>query len=144
MTSSHAWASPSAIFENRRKATGLPPGLTLSDCFTDEGIEYLQERLLAGEECRYKTRSSTTVNSIVRNVMTFARYCKRRKMLAQIPEVERVETVEGDDGMKGRSITTEEFERMLVAVLKVVGEGPAESWRFTLQVLWESASVSGT
>jgi integrase len=71
--------------------------------------------------------------------MTFARYCKRKKMLAQIPEVERVEADDDDDTMKGRPITTEEFERMLAAVPKVVGEGPAESWRFTLQVLWESA-----
>jgi integrase len=127
------------IFENRRTALKQPPGLILSVCLTDEGIEYLQERLLAGEECRYKSRATPTVNSIVRNVMTFARYCKRKTWIAQIPDVERVETLEGDDGMKGRPITTEEFERMLVAVPKVVGEGPAESWRFTLQVLWESA-----
>jgi integrase len=127
------------VLENRHKARGLPPGLILSECLTDEGIEYLQERLLIGEECRYKVRASTTVNSIVRNVMTFARYCRRKKWIAQIPEVERVMADEAEDAMKGRPITTEEFERMLVAVPKVVGEGPAESWRFTLQVLWESA-----
>ena len=126
------------IFENRRKALELPPGIALSDCLTDDGIEYLQDRLLAGEECRYKSRATPTVDSIVRNVMTFARYCKRKKWIAQLPDVERIETVDGDDGMKGRPITTEEFERMLAAVPKVVGEGSAESWRFALQVLWES------
>ncbi len=127
------------IFENRRKAIRLPPGLSLPECLTDDGIEYLQGRLLAGEECRYQSRATPTVNSIVRNVMTFARYCKRKKWITQIPDVERIETVEGDDGMKGRPITTEEFERMLAAVPEVVGEGSAESWRFTLKVLWESA-----
>jgi len=127
------------VFENRRKAMGLQPGITVPECLKDEGIDYLQERLLAGEECRYKSRSPTTVNSIVRNVMTFARYCKRKKWIAQLPEVEREDTDEGDNAMKGRPITTEEFEWMLAAVPKVVGEGPAESWRFTLQVLWESA-----
>ena len=88
------------------------------------GIEYLQDRLLAGEECRYNSRSPTTVNSIVRNVMTFARYCKRKKMLPQIPEVERVEADEGEDAMKGRPITTEEFERMLVGRTEGRGRRP--------------------
>ena len=127
------------IFENRRKALKLPPGIALSDCLTDDGIEYLQSRLLEGEECRYESRATPTVNSIVRNVMTFARYCKRKKWIAQIPDMERIESIEGDDGMKGRPITTEEFAQLLIAVPKVVGEGSAESWRFTLQVLWESA-----
>lgn len=40
--------------------------------------------------------------------------------------------------MKGRSITAEEFERMLTATPKVVGDRSAESWMFTLRVLWES------
>ena len=31
------------IFENRRKALKQAPGLILSECLTDEGIEYLQE-----------------------------------------------------------------------------------------------------
>ncbi len=127
------------IFDNRRKTLGLPPGLLVSDCLTDDSIEYLQERLLAGEECRYKMRASSTANSIVRNVMTFARFCKRRKWIPRIPDVERVGADEDEKAMKGRPITTEEFERMLEAVPKVVGEGSAESWWFTLQVLWESA-----
>jgi len=127
------------IFENQRRAMGQPAGLSLQSVLTDEGIEYLQERLLAGEQCRYKSRTPTTLNSIVRNVMTFARYCKRKKWISRIPEVDRIEADADDDAMKGRPITTEEFERMLVAVPKVVGEGPAESWRFALQVLWDSA-----
>lgn len=127
------------ILENQRQAKGLPAGLSLQEALTDDGIAYLQERLLAGEECRYKSRSPTTVNSIVRNVMTFARFCKRKKWITQLPDVERAQGDEDDDYMKGRPITTEEFERMLAAVPKVVGEGPAEGWRFTLRVLWESA-----
>ena len=131
------------IFEKRRKDMKLSPGVSLSDCLTDDGIEFLQGRLLAGDECRYTSRATPTVNSIVHNVMTFARYCKRKKWIAQIPDVERVETAEGDDGMKGRPITPEEFKQMLDAVPRVVGEGSAESWRFTLRVLWETPSASG-
>jgi len=40
--------------------------------------------------------------------------------------------------MRGRPITGEEFERMPQAVPKVVGEGPANRWRFALRTLWET------
>jgi integrase len=40
--------------------------------------------------------------------------------------------------MRGRPITGEEFERMLDAIPKIVGKGAAQSWEFTLRVLWES------
>ena len=127
------------IFEKRRAKQGLPPGMTVQECFTDEAIEYFQDRLLAGEESRYASRSSMTVRSIVKTVMTFARYCKRKKWIAQVPEVEKIGDGEEEDPMKGRPITGEEFDRMLAAVTKVVGEGPTASWRFTLRVFWESA-----
>jgi integrase len=123
-------------FEARRKAQGLPPGVSLRECLTDEAIEYLQDRLLA--EGRYKRRSPVTVDSIVRCVMTFARYCckRKRQWIERLPEVERLE---GAGKMKGRPITGEEFDRLLKAVPKIVGKGSAPSWVFTLRVLWESA-----
>ena len=40
--------------------------------------------------------------------------------------------------MRGRPITAEEFERMLTAVPKIVGEQAADSYRFFLRGLWES------
>ncbi|MCY2962670.1 MAG: site-specific integrase, partial [Planctomycetota bacterium] len=39
-------------------------------------------------------------------------------------------------GMKGRPITTEEYERMLTAVPSVVGTDHAEAWQHLLQGLW--------
>ena len=126
------------IFEARRKAQGLPPGVTLKECLTDEGIEYLQMRLVAGDEGRFDVRSDVTVDSIVRNVMTFARYCckRKRQWIEHLPDVERLE---GSGVMKGRPITADEFEAMVNAAPKVVGEGAAASWVFTLRLLWESA-----
>lgn len=123
------------IFEGRRKDQGLPAGITIMECLNDEGIEYLQDRLLAGDGSRFDSRAAVTVNSIVRRVMTFARFCRRKKWVPRLPEVERLDD---GDAMKGRPVTGEEFERMLDVVPKVVGAGPAESWRFTLRVLWES------
>ena len=40
--------------------------------------------------------------------------------------------------MKGRAPTTEEYERMLDVVPRVVGEDEAESWRHFLAGLWLS------
>lgn len=41
--------------------------------------------------------------------------------------------------MKGRPITTEEFQRMLNATEGVVGTVAKDSWKFLLRGLWESA-----
>ena len=123
------------IFTAWHQTRGLAGGVTVQECFTDEGIEHLQDQLLACAEGRYESRAPFTVNSIVKTVMTFARYCCRKKWIERLPHVD---SIEHDETMKGRPITGEEFERMLAAVPKVVGDGPAESWRLTLRVLWES------
>jgi hypothetical protein len=41
--------------------------------------------------------------------------------------------------MKGRPITKVEFQAMLNAVASVVGDDAAESWKYALRGLWESA-----
>jgi len=41
--------------------------------------------------------------------------------------------------MKGRPITETEFLRMLESTVRIVGEEAAESWRFVLRGLWNSA-----
>ncbi|MEO2045846.1 MAG: site-specific integrase [Pirellulales bacterium] len=44
----------------------------------------------------------------------------------------------GAKAMKGRPITMEEYERMLMAVPKVVGEEATSSWQYYLEGLWWS------
>ena len=124
------------IFEGWREDRGLPTGVPVRECFTLEGVEYLQDQLLDGDESRYDARSPHTVNSMVGAVMAFARFCHDHDWIGRVPPVRKLDA---DDVMKGRPITGEEFERMLTEVPKVVGEGPAESWEFALHVLWESA-----
>jgi len=123
------------IFEARRKEKGLPPGVTLRECMTLEALEYLQDQLLDGAECRYAHRSPNTVNSMLGAIMAFVRYCYDHEWIERVPPLRKLEV---DEVMRGRPITGEEFERMLEAVPKVVGDGPAEEWRFTLKILWES------
>ena len=123
------------IFEARRKKKGLPPGVTLRECMTLEALEYLQDQLLDGAESHYDRRSPNTVNSMLAAIMAFVRYCYDHEWIDRIPPLRKLDV---DEVMRGRPITGEEFERMLEAVPKVVGEGPAEEWRFALKILWES------
>ncbi|MEZ6058430.1 MAG: tyrosine-type recombinase/integrase [Planctomycetaceae bacterium] len=123
------------ILEGYRQDLGLPEGLAVTNVMTLDGLEYLQERLVAGDEARYDTRSPNTVNSMMGAVMAFVRFCHKRGWIPSVPPVEKLDV---DDVMKGRPITGEEFERMLETTPKVVGEEAAESWQFALRILWES------
>ena len=55
-----------------------------------------------------------------------------------LPQFTMPKRVKGAKVMRGRPITTEEYERMLGVVAKVVENTAAESWRFYLRGLWES------
>jgi integrase len=123
------------ILEARRKEQGLPPGVTLREAMSLEAVEYVQNRLMDGAESKYEFRSPNTVNTMMGAVMAFVRYCRDHEWVERIPPLRKLSV---DDVMKGRPITGEEFERMLEVVPKVVGTGPAASWRFALMLLWES------
>ncbi|MCY2994788.1 MAG: tyrosine-type recombinase/integrase [Planctomycetota bacterium] len=123
------------IFEARRAASDSPPGVTLRECTTLDALEYLQDQLLDGAESRYDSRSPNTVNSMLGATLAFVRYCYRHEWIDRVPPLEKISV---DDVMRGRPITGEEFDRMLAVVPKIVGDGPAASWQFLLNVLWES------
>lgn len=114
---------------------GSEAGLCVRECFTLERLEYLQERLLAGDEGRDDARSPNTVNSTMGAVMAFVRFCHRHGWIDRVPPVEKLDA---DEVMKGRPITLAEFERMLGATADVVGTAAAESWKFVLRILWET------
>jgi integrase len=123
------------IFEARRADDGLPPGTTLVESLSLSSLEYLQNRLLDGAEGRYESRLATTVNSILGDVMAFARYCCDHDWISKVPPIKDLDE---EEVMRGRPITGEEFDRMLASVPKVVGESATASWSFLLRVLWES------
>lgn len=123
------------IFETRRKAKGLLPGVTLRECMTLEALEYLQDQLLDGAESHYDQRSPNTVNSMLAAIMAFVRYAYDHEWIDRVPPLRKLDV---DEVMRGRPITGEEFDRMLEAVPKIVGDGPTEEWRFALKILWES------
>jgi integrase len=115
---------------------GPTKGLLIRESCTLEALEYLQDRLLAGDESIYDSRSPNTVNSTMGAVMAFVRYCHQHEWIDRIPALDKLDV---DDVMKGRPITASEFQQMLEATPKVVGPGATPSWQFALRVLWESA-----
>ena len=124
------------ILEEQRQDRGLPEGGPIGEHVTLQNLEYVQDRLLAGDEGRFDHRAPMTVNSMVADVMAFVRYCCRHGWIDGVPHVTKLPV---DDTMKGRPIDPEEFEAMLEATPAVVGKESAASWKFTLRVLWESA-----
>ena len=63
---------------------------------------YTQERLLAGDEGRFDSRAPMSVNTTIGAVMAFLRYCKRHKMIADVPSLAKLSV---DEVMKGRPIS---------------------------------------
>ncbi|MBC8116325.1 MAG: site-specific integrase [Candidatus Saccharimonas sp.] len=123
------------IFEADRQERKLPEGLFVRECLSLERLEFLQERLLDGDECRYDRRSPNTVNSMVAAVMAFTRHCEQHGWITAVPKLQKLEV---EEVMKGRPITGEELERMLDVTPKIVGQSVASSWQFALRILWES------
>lgn len=123
------------ILEGYRQDHNLSEGLPMSECVTLDMLEYLQDRLLAGDECRFDVRSPSTVNGMMGAVMAFVRFSHRHGWVDSVPAVQKLKV---DDVMKGRPITGEEFERMLKTTPLIVGQDSSPSWEFTLRILWES------
>ncbi len=124
------------ILDAKRVKHGLPTNGPIQEYATLDLLEYTQERLLAGDEGRFDSRAPMSVNTTIGAVMAFFRYCKRHKKIDEIPSLSKLSV---DEVMKGRPISETEFKAMLEAVPLVVGERPSASWRFVLNILWESA-----
>ena len=128
------------IFENARERLGLSEGLAVQEVMTLEMLTYLQDRLLAGDESRYDQRSPMSVNSTMRAVMAFVRYCHKFGWIEQVPKLESLHV---NEVMKGRPVTGDEFDCMIAATPAVVGHGAAPSWQFALRILWASGLRAG-
>lgn len=82
--------------------------------------------------------SEATIARHLRHLKAMLRWAHREGILTTVPNFTMPKRVKGSKVMRGRPITTEEFERMLESVSKVVENAAAASWKFYLQGLWES------
>ncbi len=116
---------------------------TLGDMTKPAMLARLQAELLAGSGSPRNSkpgavpipRSAHTVVSYMTTLIAALNWAHGMKW---IPERIDFNMLETDDPDKGRPLVAEEFERMLEAVPKIVGDGSAASWRYLLRGLWES------
>jgi integrase len=124
------------ILDARQEDAGLTARGGIEEYTSLDALEYLQDRLLAGDEGRYDTRAPMTVNTNMVAVMGFVRFCYRHGWIEKLPMLTKLPV---DDVMKGRPITVHEFEQMIDATPEVVGQRACDSWQFLLRILWETA-----
>jgi integrase len=114
---------------------------------TADRLSYLQAKLREAEKSNdtIKKRSENTIKGHLAHLMSALRWAVKVGMLAKAPEVTMPKRAKGANVMKGRPISGEEFDRMLEAVAKVLGDekNPAEpamvkSWQHYLRGLWLS------
>jgi integrase len=93
-------------------------------------------RLVA--ELRASNLSEATIKTYLATTHAALVWGFERMLIPIVPAMPKIKWVKKSKMMKGRPITTEEFERMLERVERVVGEKRAPSWRFFLRGLWLS------
>jgi integrase len=92
----------------------------------DNDVRALAESTIAGHLAHLKA------------ALNWAKSQKLIHHLPTFPRLKRAKMSKGAKVMRGRPITTEEFERMLGKVQEVVGAAAAPRWTFFLRGLWKS------
>jgi integrase len=89
-------------------------------------------------QLRTEGKADATIACYSRHLKAVLNWAKSQGLLAVVPKITMPKRVKGAKVMKGRPITTEEFERMLEATESVVGVEATESWKYYLRGLWLS------
>jgi integrase len=112
---------------------------TLADVADPNALQQLQAKLLAGAQSRRKKpRSAHTVRGYMNCVLAALNWAYLQGWLPNAPKLRKIKTPK-QKVMKGRPITADEFQKMLDATAKVVGDKAAGSWKHVLRGLWDSA-----
>ena len=75
-------------------------------------------------QLRSEGKADASIANYSRHLRAVLSWAKSQGLLAVVPKFTMPKRVKGAKIMKGRAITTEEFERMLAAVPSVVGQNP--------------------
>lgn len=120
-------------------ATKIIKPKTLGEMAKPASLQRLQAGLLAGEHSRRgKPRSPHTVRGYMKSIVSALNWAYHQDWLTDQPKRPRIK-VSKKSAMKGRPITEAEFKKMLDCTEDEVGTEAADSWKFILQGLWESA-----
>lgn len=97
-----------------------------------------RETLIALREDRIEKLSPHSARSFMTHVLAALHWAESEGLLPSVPKIPRIKTSKLK-AMKGRAISGEEFERLLAATSKVVGQDATESYQYVLRGLWASA-----
>ena len=95
-------------------------------------LSYFQAKLREGG------RAEPTIRTYLAHLVSALGWAVDVGLLPGVPKVQKPKRAKGGKVMKGRPISSDEFDRMLATVESVVGPQGAESWRHYLQGLWWS------
>jgi len=110
----------------------------LADVANADALHKLQSELLAGAESRFnRPRAPYTVKTYMAAVIASLSWAEYMEWIPRVPKVKKIRVAKLNH-MKGRPINLEEFERLLAAVSKEVGDEAADSWEYVLNGIWES------
>nr|WP_261360773.1 site-specific integrase [Aeoliella straminimaris] len=106
----------------------------LADFTTDRVTRFVAD-------CRDAGLSEATIARHLRTLKVLARWANKQGMLGRVPEFDMPTTPKGTSKAKGRPLTVQEFNEMLLKVPEVLEadskiEGTADDWRFYLKALW--------
>ena len=103
-------------------------------------LSYFTAEIRKGQKLKgrkQKPVSPATVDAYLRTVRAMLNQAVAWKFLAEAPEI-RFETRPEDGKAKGRALVGEEFDRLLVAIEKIVGADEVAEWSRYLHGLWLS------
>ncbi len=109
---------------------------TLQSKLRDEVLRL--EKDSEGHVVKVHKRSENTIDGHLAHLRAALQWAANIGLLEACPKIMRPKRAKKSTVMKGRPITTEEFERMLVKVSAVVGAEAARSWEHYLRGLWLS------
>jgi len=87
---------------------------------------------------RREGKSEATIRSYLKHLRGSLSWAVDQKLIREVPKFPKVRRGKASKQMKGRPITTEEFERMLDKTASVVGREAAPAWKYLLRGLWWS------
>jgi integrase len=87
---------------------------------------------------REEGKAEATIGAYSRHLKAALRWGVEVGMIQKAPKIRMPKRAKGAKAMKGRPVTTEEYERMLMVTHKVVGKEAAPSWKYYLEGLWWS------
>jgi site-specific recombinase XerD len=90
-----------------------------------------------GKPDKVRKVKDTTIAHHLRHIKAALRWAERMGILAKAPAVEMPKTAKGQSLARSRAVTTEEYERMLAAVVKVRPDD-AQAWERLLTGVWLS------